>query len=454
MIRRIGLLCVALVVGFSAVPFAPSVGNADGLDGLVTAEAESYALRVEYDIPLPVGAGTMPHTVGEIRRTSAGENAKGVAASPTHFDAVVLGTYVNPNNRIKDPKNYNKPPQAECFYPGALVDTKFAFPTDTRDQTKALPPVSRAIAKCSAGPRSELIAAAEGFGGIGLVARNLGSNSFMRTEQGVDRSDTSAHASSIDIAAGAIKIGSVDIASSSSTTGKKGGAASNTRISINDIQIGGVKFSIADDQIVLANSKIPLGGNQAQSLIDNLNSLLLGRGCRVDVVNQPLKYPQGFLFSRPDPKVGVEADGTFAGSMRAGLLIVCDLPDGFPTKDLSPQRVQVVVGFAYSAVGATADPGGFNLGNLGGDGTSSIGLPSINTGGLPDLGGIGSPSLEPTTSGTKAEPKPVERITSPASRIIATVPLDGATRGVLLVVCLIAWAFLTHLGITRLRDNS
>ena len=116
-------------------------GSADGLDGIVTAEAESYALRVEYDIPLPIGAGTIPHTVGEIRRTSAGENAKGVAASPTQFDAVVAGTYVNPNSMIKDPKNYNRLPQAECFYPGALVDTKFAFPTDTRDQTKALPPL-------------------------------------------------------------------------------------------------------------------------------------------------------------------------------------------------------------------------------------------------------------------------------------------------------------------------
>ena len=89
-------------------------------------------------------------------------------------------------------------------------------------------------------------------GGIGLVARNVGSESLMRTDHGVDRSDTSAHASSIDIAGGAITIGSVDVSSTSSVTGNKGENTSRTRISINDIAIGGVKFSIADDQIVLA----------------------------------------------------------------------------------------------------------------------------------------------------------------------------------------------------------
>ena len=174
-------------------------------------------------------------------------------------------------------------------------------------------------------------------------------------------------------------------------------------------------------------------------------------GCRVDVVNQPLKYPQGFLFSRPEPKVGISADGTFAGSMRAGLLIVCDLPDGFPTKDLSPQRIQVVVGFAYSAASATEDPGGFGLGDLGGSGDSTVPLPSLNVTDA-GLGGLGAaPSLTPETP-TKTN-RPTVKITTPARRIISTVPLDGATRSILLVVCLVAWIALTHLGITRLRAN-
>ena len=155
--------------------------------------------------------------------------------------------------------------------------------------------------------------------------------------------------------------------------------------------------------------------------------------------------------SRPEPKVGISADGTFAGSMRAGLLIVCDLPDGFPTKDLSPQRIQVVVGFAYSAASATEDPGGFGLGDLGGSGDNTVTLPSLNVTDA-GLGGLGAaPSLTPETP-TKTN-RPTVKITTPARRIISTVPLDGATRSILLVVCLVAWIALTHLGITRLRAN-
>lgn len=449
--RRLALAAVALVVGCAAVPLVASAGGAAGLDGLVTGEAESYALRVEYDIPLPIGAGTIPHTVGEIRRTSAGENAKGIAASPTRFDAVVAGTYVNPNNRIEDPKNYNRLPQAECFYPGALVDTEFSFPTDTREQTEALPPVSRAIAKCNAGPSAELVAAAEGFGDVGLTVRNVGSESFLRTDKGVDRADTSAHASSISIAGGAVKIGSVDISSSSSVTGARGGATTSTRIAINNVSIAGLLFSVADDQIVVAGRKLPLGGNQAQALVDQANALLLGRGCRVDVINEPLRYPQGFLFSRPEPKVGLAEDGTFAGSMRAGLLVVCDLPDGFPTKDLSPQRVQVVVGFAYTAASAVEDPGGFALGDLAGGGASGGGIPSVSLG-APDLGGTDVPAFTPPAA-APTRPKPRLDVLSPARRVIATVPLDGATRGFLFVFCLVAWVTLTHFGVTRLRAN-
>ena len=60
--RRMTFALAALVLGMGMVPLIASVSNADGLDGLVTAEAESYALRVEYDIPLPAGPGDVPHT--------------------------------------------------------------------------------------------------------------------------------------------------------------------------------------------------------------------------------------------------------------------------------------------------------------------------------------------------------------------------------------------------------
>ncbi len=445
--KRLALSLVVLLLGVVAVPLAASTSSADGLDGLVTGEAESFALRVEYDIPLPASPGTIPHTVGEIRRSSAGENAKGLAGAPTHFDAVVGGTYYDPNKNTKGDENL--PPQTECFYPGDLVNTSFRFPTDTRAESALLPPISIATAQCGAGPQTELRGAVDAFDAPGVTAKNLESTSLIRATQGVDRAETSAHASAISIAAGAVTIGGVDISANSEVTGKRGGAVTGTRISINDISVSGLRFSIADDRLIVAGQVVPLVGNAAQGVIEQANAVLAASACRIDVITNPGRYPQGFLFSRPNPRVGLAEDGSFAGSMRAGLLVVCDLPQSITgNTDLNPQRVQVVIGFAYAAASATADPGGFGLGNLTGD-----------------VGGAGSLSgltvVAPTLGGDLALAPPLPSVTQPARRAgdrlarpllpAATTPLNGAARSTLLVVCLVAWASLTHLGITRLR---
>jgi hypothetical protein len=445
--KRFALALVALALGLATVPLVASVGAAAGLDGLVTAEAESYALRVEYDIPLPAGPGTIPYTVGEIRRTTAGENAKGLAAAPSGFGAVVAGQYVNPNHEITDPAKYNHLPQAECFYPGDLVDTHFMFPTDTRDETKPVPPVSFSVARCGAGPTTDLKASTDGFGGTGIVARNLASTSLMRTVNGVDQADTASHASAIEIAGGAVKIGGVEISGSSKVTGNKGGAATSTRISVNDVSIGGLTFSIADDRLLLAGQNVPLFGNVAQGIMDQANALLTGSGCRLDVIDNPGRYPQGYLFARPNPKVGVAEDGSFAGSMRAGLLIVCDLPESVTPQNLTPQRVQVVVGFAYTGASATADPGGFGIGDLVGGLPGPTVLPSLNVT-VPDLPNL-TTALVPEAP-TPKKHRPVIAIAKPVLPIGVT-PLDSATRITLLIVCAVAWALLTHVGINRLR---
>ena len=451
--KHLFLVLVAMLLGVALVPVIASAGAAQGLDGLVTGEAESYALRVEYDIPLPAGPGTIPHTIGEIRRSSAGENAKGLAAAPTHFDAVVAGEYINPNHELTDPKQYNYPPQTECFYPGDLVNTAFLFPTNTRPETAGLPPIARATAKCSAGPQVDLDGAAQSLDNAGLTAQDLESTTLIRTIKGVDRSETTAHASAIKIAGGVVTIGGVDISGTSSVTGAKGGAATSTRIAIHDVSVAGLRFSIADDHLIVAGQEIPLGGNQAQGVVDQANAALAASACRIDVITNPGRYPQGYLFSRPAPRVGVEADGSYAGSMRAGLLVVCDLPESVTGQvgnatgtGLSPQRIQVVVGFAYSAAGATEEPGGFGLSDLTGD-LGNFALPSLNVAPAP-LGDL-TPTTPPAEELVPLK-KPTKTIAAPLLPA-ATQPLAGATRMMLLVICLAAWAGLTHLGITRLR---
>lgn len=446
--RWLALVAAAFVGGMTLVPLVAEPGGAAGLDGLVTAEAESYALRVQYDIPLPFGPGTIPHTVGEIRRSQAGENSKGLAGAPTHFDAVVGGTYADPDKSQKGDERL--PPQVECFYPGDLVNTAFGFPTDTQAETSALPPTSRATARCGAGPEVELHASAGIVELTGITARGIASDTLARPTGGVDRAETAAHADNISIAAGAVTIGSVDISGASRVTGRPGEAATETRATITDVVAGGTRFSIADDRLIVAGQAVPLAGPVAQGIVDQANVALAASQCRIDVITQPTRYPQGFLFSRPTPKLGVEPDGTFAGSMRAGLLVLCDLPEQITgNTDLNPQRIQVVVGFAYTATSAVDEPGGFNIGNL----VGSIDVPSV------DLAPSFTPSLIPSV-GVVTEPAPTTlapRLPTTRSTPIAvarprlTDALDSSVRWILAIVCLTAWAVLTHLGIRKLR---
>src|SRR6202008_3703775 len=94
--RRLTVSLAIFALGTVLVPFAPGVG-ADEPTSVASAEVQSYAIRVEYDIPLPVSPGPIPHVVGDVRRSGAGENAKGLAAAPTAFDAVVGGAYYDPD---------------------------------------------------------------------------------------------------------------------------------------------------------------------------------------------------------------------------------------------------------------------------------------------------------------------------------------------------------------------
>ena len=111
-----------------------------------------------------------------------------------------------------------------------------------------------------------------------------------------------------------------------------------------------------------------------------------------------------------------------------------------------------MVGFAYTAASATADPGGFGLGNLSGSGTSPVSVPTLGDldVALPDQPSAPTAVAGDTENANANGDKKVVAIAKPALPIAVT-PLDGATRLTLMLLCAIAWALLTHLGLTRLR---
>ena len=160
--RRGRLAGVAAAVVLLGLAVAPVVGDrqpagASGLDDLgLVAELDAYAIRVEYDIPLPAGTGSAPQVVGSARRTGGGEVANGIAAAPTRFDAVVGGKVANPDEDRKGDES--RLPQAECAFPGQLADIAFAFPTDMRPETAGAQPIGHATARCGEGPAVELAA--------------------------------------------------------------------------------------------------------------------------------------------------------------------------------------------------------------------------------------------------------------------------------------------------------
>src|SRR5438874_10346743 len=113
--RALSWAGVSLVLFTVAAPFA-ALGQQTTTD--YDGETEAFAIRTEYDIPLPAGSGTIPGIIGEIRKTN-GENAKGLAAAPTNFDALVSGAVYDPystyngndsNFHVGSIKTNQKPP--------------------------------------------------------------------------------------------------------------------------------------------------------------------------------------------------------------------------------------------------------------------------------------------------------------------------------------------------------
>ena len=453
--RRLAIVAAGLVMAVATLPLLPNVGRASAddetLSGVLAAEVEAFAFRVEYDVPLPVGPGSLARVAGEIRRSQAGENSKGIAAAPTQFDAVVGGTYADPDKEQKgDERNV---PQVECFFPGHLLDTRFGFPTDTQAETAGLPTTSVATARCGAGPEVELHSTDVAVEAPAVATmRGVSSDALGRPTHGALDAAASTRADGISILEGAITVGSVDLSGHSRITGKPGAEVTTNRITLTDVTAGGVTFSIADDQIVTGDQTIPIGSTAGQSFFDAVNAGLSPTGCRIAAAASPNRYPQGFLFGRPEPRVGTDPNGTFAGSFRAGLFVLCDLPAAITdnakvgNQVFSPQRAQMVLGFVYTSTSATAEPGGFGLADLA--------LPSVG----PVVSGdtvVAPPPVVPDLSAAAPVAAPAQRGAAAASTRPAPFlhfgPMDSATRWLLAIVAFAVWAVLTHLGVRRLR---
>ncbi|HVM08305.1 MAG TPA: hypothetical protein VM345_07585 [Acidimicrobiales bacterium] len=477
--RRVGVAVVVAAV-CAAIASAGSIGAPVGAksltgpalvdpgpEGVLSGEFDAFAVRVEYDLPLPFGAGTVPHVVGEVRRSGAGENAKGLAAAPTHFDAVVGGTYYDPDKSQKGDENL--PPQVECFYPGSSVDTRFDFPTDTRGETAGLPATSFAIARCDAGPIVSLRVAA---GAAELPSVLVAGGAADGEARPVERrllSKAAARASDITLAGGAIKVGSVEASGESTVTGAPGGARTMSRITVNDVDVAGVRFSIANDRLVIAGREVPIDGGAAKAVVGAANTALKAAapGCRIDVTTEPETFPQGFLLSRKPPQIGVAEDGTAASSMRAGMQVLCDIPSSLSEPSgFSPQRFQAVLGFVYTGAYASTEPSGFSLANLAdltdgfdsesfsGDGAlgSSLDTPTSIGGQATGIGVVepaATPAAEaPTAAGA---PRGTKLVTRYRTVPVAAVRMSTVARVSLGVAALLAWMALTHLGLRRLR---
>ena len=488
--RRAFVVAGAVLFGLVVMPFATGAGRAradSGADagsapvaagprGVLSANAQSFAMRIEYDIPLPAGSGNVANVNGEIQRSQAGESAKGLAASPSELGAVVGGTFADPQ---KTGHPVNGQPQTECFYPGNLVDTHFDFPTDTRGETSGAPPVSYSTARCAAGPEVELHAVSQSIGLPGTPTEVLGtavssgavaSDALARPDKDTLSATTQSRASGISVLGGVLKIGSVLASGDSSTTGKPGGGKSTASIAVSDINAGGVDFSLASAShegkesfdITAAGQTVPIDSSAGKSVIDAANAAIGPNGCTITPLTSPPTYPQGFLFAQQPPEVGVKPDGTLAASYRGGLLVTCDMPKSVsdPTT-FSPQRVQMLLGFAYTSTIATGEPLGFAFGDIAGGSSSPI-TASIGSGPLSSL-----PTTKPMTETLAPPASPVTNnevaaspAQPPASTALPQAPtrlkpagvwrsMDNADRWLLGLIGLIAWGLLTHAGARR-----
>lgn len=487
--KRTAVIAAAAVAGIALLPFAPGVSGAraddqpavttGGPQGVISSTIESYAMRVEYDIPLPAGSGSLAGIAGEARRSQAGENAKGLSASPSALDAVVGGKYVDPQSTGKPQRSY---PQTECFFPGALVDTHFFFPSDTQDETKQAPPIGYATAHCDAGPMVELHAVDQSVGGKGTPTEAYGPyvTSGTVTSEGIARpvqntllADTASKASDISILGGALKVGSVVATGHSQTTGKPGGASSTAQVLISDIEAGGQKFSLSSAnvdgkeqlQLTVAGQTVPADSSAAKAVIDAVNAAIEPQGCSIAPMTSPDRYPQGFLFARPQPDMGVKPDGTLASSYRGGLLVTCDIPRTVsdPTT-FTPQRMQLLLGFAWTSTAATGEPLGFGLDSLLGDSAPIVGGVGNGAGGFTTpsgpAGGIGAGAAtaltSPAADATAAAPAAPAETTAAApprqakpAALIKPFHMDATDRWLIAVFSLIVWGALTHAGARR-----
>src|SRR5205823_2085924 len=164
-----------------------------------------------------------------------------------------------------------------------------------------------------------------------------------------------------------------------------------------DIDAGGDSFSLAstisggNSAVILTtgSSAVPIDSSAAQQTLTAANAALKPAGCTLTPLLTPDHYPQGFLFSRPEPELGVKPDGSLAASSRGGLLVVCDVPKN-PASDatqFSPERLQALFGFVYTSTIAHPDVGGFGIGDTAGP----PGLPGIPS--RAPSPALGAPSL-------------------------------------------------------------
>jgi hypothetical protein len=256
----------------------------------------------------------------------------------------------------------------------------------------------------------------------------------------------------VSLAGGAITVGNIRASGHSEVTGKPGDQKTEAKVSLTDIDAGGSRFSIANDQLVVGGQAMPLDSSAAQAFVDGVNAALTPTRCTIALGTDPARYPQGFLLSRKEPRIGLADDGTFAASMKGGLIVLCDLPDELGTgTDFKPQRLQAVLGFAYTAATATTEPGGFGIGDLA-DSAGNV-VPA-----LPAVAGlqVTAPEATPALAAPAAEPVAPRAIQPVRSARRLATPLgdfdmDPATRWLLALVSVVAWAALTHAGARRLR---
>lgn len=453
-----------LVVAAAPLVASPAAQAAE-LDGLgLVAELDALGVRVEYDIPAPASTGSAPQVVGTARRSAGSESANGIAASPSRLDPVVGGTL---SNADKEPESGDEIafPQAECAYPGALADVDFSFPADLRPDTAGLPPLGWSSAQCSAGPTVALHATAaspDEVSGLGpaVSVRGVLADASAGPVEGVLSATASARATGVSILDGLVRVDAVIATGTSRTDGTPGGASTEATVDLVGVEAGGVRFDLRGGDLVVDGTTLPVGGSAATALLQAVSAALAPSGCSLAVLDAPAAYPQGFLFGRPEPELGVADDGTLAASMSGGLLLQCEIPEAIGTATgFNPQRLQVMLGFVYTGVTARQDIGGFGLGNLG-SGTDAGG----DAGGLAGVPG-GGPALSGSGLGA---PAAVSAAAAPAAQDRPAAPAAGGTGGLTERIELLAanfaagrpwvwlgalavWLLLTHRGLELVR---